>query len=69
MNDGIEEFHTQPRTLLFVPADGCGELLASWFEVSEFPSYRRRISFAIRRFVLSHDSSFSVPDSRALMRR
>src|SRR5260370_325422 len=69
MNDGIKEFGTQSRALLLVPADGSGEFFAGGFEVSEYPSHLRRISVAIRCFALSHDSSVSVPASRALTRR
>jgi len=69
MNDGIKEFSTLARPLLFVPQDGCGKLLACLFEISECPGHRRRMSFAIRRFALSHDSNFSVPASSELTRR
>ena len=69
LNDGINEFSTQPRPLPFVPLDGCGKLVACFFEISDCPRHRRRMSFAIRRFALSHDSNVAVPASIERTRR
>src|ERR1700757_4137053 len=56
MSDGIEELSTQSGPLLFVPADGGGKLFACGFEVSQLPGHLPRMSRAMRRFTLSHDS-------------
>src|SRR5438128_4188803 len=69
VNDGIKEFPAQPRTLFFIPANGCSKLFAGFFDVSECPRHRPRRSFAIRRFTVSHDSSLAVPASSSFTRR
>ena len=69
VNDGIEEFPAQSGPLLFVPKSRGRKLLACSLKVSDYSSHRPRMSFAMRRFTLSHDSSFSVPASRELTRR
>ena len=69
MNDSIEEFTAQSGTLLFVPTDGGSKLFARLFEVTKCPSHRPKMSLAIRRLTLSHDSSCSVPASSASTRR
>ena len=67
----------RPRQRILHPIQGVAlrtggrqrKLFAGCFEVSEYPSHRPRMSLAIRRFALSHDSNFSVPASSAFTRR